>query len=105
MFTIAAVLVIAGLSFGLSAASAGRADCGSVLRGGGNAEIVDGGEQLAGTLQGATPDTDATNNQDACRDALDDKKIPTFGLLGIGLLAAIGAVAMPAATAGEKRTD
>ncbi len=90
---LAVAFVVAGLVFGFRSVSAGGVSCGSVLSpSSAEAQRADFGEEIGGTLSGATPDSDTTNNQDACDSAVGDAKPLAYGGLGIGAVALIAAM-------------
>lgn len=90
LVALAAVFVIAGIVLGMRNISSDDVSCGSAFSPSSSAaRIADGAEEVAGTLEGATPDTD-NSNQDACDSAVSDAKPFAYGALGLGAIALIG---------------
>lgn len=103
LLILAGVLVAAGLFLGLRTISAGGVECGSVLSPSSEAaEMADMGEEIAGTLEGATPDDELNSNQSSCDSAVGDAKPLAYGALGLGVLALLLSFVVPAA--GSRRT-
>lgn len=85
---LSALLIVIGAFLGFRTVAVDDISCGSVFSPSSEeAERADFGEELGGTLQGATPDEDTSNNARACDDAVGNAKPLAYGALGLGVLA------------------
>ncbi len=101
---LALVFIAAGLVLGLRTIHAGDVDCGSVLApSNAGAEQADFSEEIGGTLEGAAPDEDTTNNQAACASARSDAKPLAYGGLGLGAIALLATFVVPSGTSSAQR--
>lgn len=87
LVAIAALLFAVAMIAGFTGLSSGGSDCGSVLGGGGDAAQSDLGDRIVNGAEGSA-------RQDACRDAEGDRRVITFGALGLAVLAGVIAVAV-----------
>lgn len=87
---LAGLLLVAGLVFGFTSPKHNATSCGTVFTGlSDDVAFADDVDQIAGTLQGATPDDDPTDMHDACSEKLDDRRLPVYGLVGLAVVALI----------------